>query len=136
MRYFFYGTLCDPDIRVLVLGPAARDLPIEPATLDGWRCVTMLGCVYPVIVPARGAGTPGCLSGELGEEAVALLVRYEGPEYRQRSLPVTTTDGRRVIARAFTPSGRARPSSRPWSLEEWERIHKTDYLRRLRGAKR
>ena len=45
MRFFFYGTLMDEDVRRAVLG--VRSLaPTERATLEGWRRVKMAGDVF------------------------------------------------------------------------------------------
>ena len=46
MRFFFYGTLMDADIRRAVLGVRAL-APAERATLDGWRRVKKAGVSYP-----------------------------------------------------------------------------------------
>jgi hypothetical protein len=42
MRFFFYGTLMDEDIRRAVLGDRAPDA-VEPATLIGYRRMAAAG---------------------------------------------------------------------------------------------
>jgi hypothetical protein len=61
LRFFFYGTLIDADVRRLVLGRLAPD-EVEPATLSGWRRVKLAGVTYPGIVPDAKGWVEGVLA--------------------------------------------------------------------------
>ncbi|MBL8834369.1 MAG: gamma-glutamylcyclotransferase, partial [Rhodospirillales bacterium] len=50
MRFFFYGTLIDPDVRRAVLGRLAP-ASVEPATLKGWRRFSAKGVTFPIARP-------------------------------------------------------------------------------------
>jgi hypothetical protein len=133
MRFFFYGTLIDPDVRALVLGRHAPRI-VEPAGLRGWRCVPVPARTYPMLI----ADPEGRLSGVLvrGLNAVARerLVRYEDDLYELVEIDVEI--GRRGKKRgAFTfvaRSGRTASGSRTWDFTDWQRRHKRRFLQRLR----
>src|SRR5512134_3020809 len=79
MRFFFYGTLMDEDVRRAVLGVRAL-APVERATLEGWRRVKKAGVSYPVIVRARNHKVDGVLMHGIDRRAHELLLEYEGDE--------------------------------------------------------
>lgn len=131
MRFFFYGTLLDPDVRRLVLGrraPAA----IEPARLEGWRRLPLAGATYPVIVRAPMAAVDGILVRGLDIGARSLLVRYEGPDYELLPVEVLVASNRRVAASVFAPrSGRVRRGRGDWDFADWARRHKRRFVATL-----
>jgi hypothetical protein len=131
VRYFFYGTLRDPEIRAIVLGSASRDLEIGEATLNGWRCVYVRAQSYPVIVPAAGHIVPGCIASGIDEAMAARLAAHEGPTYRMRNLPVVGPGGVSLGARVFCPGNRARPTARLWRYDEWRARERAAYIRNL-----
>ena len=122
MRFFFYGTLLDPDVRDAVLG---RPIGVcRPAHLDGWRCVFVDGDTYPVIVPRPGGRVEGVLTPPLDLSAVRLLRTYEGTGYVEKRLPVIEAEGPAIQALAFVPRLRDSASDRPWCLAAWQARHK------------
>lgn len=127
MRFFFYGTLMDEDVRRAVLGVRAL-APLESATLEGWRRVKMAGVSYPMIVRARNHKVDGILMHGIDRRAHELLQEYEGAEYAMIGVEVRTADAR-ISARMFVPRpglpvrGRA-----PWDLVTWQRRHKRRFL--------
>ena len=128
MRFFFYGTLMDEDVRRAVLG--VRSLaPIEKAALDGWRRVKMAGVSYPMIVRARNHRVEGLLMHGLDGRARDLLQRYEGDEYAMLGVEVKTGDATVVTAKMFVPRPGLTVRGRgPWDLETWRRRHKRRFL--------
>lgn len=88
MSYFFYGTLCDPDVLRLVLGYRPSRRQLAPAVLTGFRRKIAKGRRYPVLVPAPA----GCIRGLIFQPGRPRdhdrLAAYEGPEYAARRLPV------------------------------------------------
>lgn len=127
MRFFFYGTLMDADIRRAVLGVRALS-PSEPATLDGWRRVKMAGVTYPMIVRARNHRVDGILMHGLDGRAVEMLQTYEGDEYA--IIPVQVQAGTSAIgAKVFVPRPGLPVRGRvPWDLGAWQRRHKRRFL--------
>ena len=134
MRVFVYGTLLDADVRIAVLGRTAAMLPVEPATLEGYRRVAMRGRTYPVIVPDANGTVAGALLRGLSRAAFAKLEAYETDEYRVADVVVTSGAERSIAAKAFVASGRARPSPLPWEIEDWRRRYKRAFLRKLRAG--
>ena len=132
MRFFFYGTLLDPDVRARIVGPCRA----VPARLPGWQRVAMLGRAYPVIVRRFGAAVDGLLAEGLGRASARRLEAYETDEYEAERLVVETADGRRVRALVFVAGPRARPGAAPWALADWQARHKRAFLRlsRTRAA--
>jgi hypothetical protein len=128
MRFFFYGTLMDEDVRRAVLG--VRSLaPTENATLHGWRRVKMAGGSYPMIVRARNHKVDGILMHGIDSRARDLLQRYEGDEYAMLGVDVETRDSSMLSARMFVPRPGLTVRGRgPWDLETWRRRHKRRFL--------
>ncbi|MEX2453227.1 MAG: gamma-glutamylcyclotransferase family protein [Rhodospirillaceae bacterium] len=137
MRFFFYGTLIDPDVRTLVLGrEAAASCRVEPANLPGWRAVRVQGKTYPAVVERRGATTGGMIADGLPEAAMARLIAYEGPEYVVRDLPVEIgADGGRTVASVFVAGPECRITTAFWRFADWERRDKRRFVAALRSGR-
>ena len=131
MRFFFYGTLMDAEIRVLVLGRHDGAKPVEPATLPGFRRLTMRGRTYPVIVADRSSSVEGCLVRGLDRAAATRLDAFEGDEYDRIRCAVVLADGRSVEGWTFVAGRRASPSTAEWEFETWRRRHKRDLRRAM-----
>ena len=133
MRFFFYGTLIDADVRRGVLGLQAPRR-VEPALLSGWRRVPVRGKTYPVIVADTRASVDGVLARGLNAAARRKLERYEDPDlYALAELEVLLAGrARPVPALVFvaTAAGAGRERGR-WDLETCQRRHKRRFLRSL-----
>jgi gamma-glutamylcyclotransferase (GGCT)/AIG2-like uncharacterized protein YtfP len=132
MRFFFYGTLLDPDVRRQVLGRGAGALAVEPAVLSGYRRVYVRGKTYPVVVPDPASAVEGCLMRGLDRRAAQRLIAFETDEYDLVERTVITASGGIVACRVFVAGRRALPSVRPWDYETWRRRHRAEFGRRLR----
>lgn len=127
MLYFFYGTLCDPDIQMVVLGYRPRPHQLRPACLSGFRRKQAEGRSYPVLIRSPGGRVDGLLFRPARPTDAARLASYEGPEYVTRLLPV---DGQRALV--FLPAGPALPATKTdWALDDWQRRYKSAFLRSL-----
>ncbi len=127
MRFFFYGTLIDNDLRALVLGAQAVGLEVEPAELAGWRRVSVCGKTYPAVVQSSAVKTRGVLTRELPDGAVAALTAYEGPEYDLIRADVSAS-GEVSAAAVFVAGSSCRVSARPWDFGAWQRLHKRTFM--------
>lgn len=128
MDFFFYGTLCDADVRRRVLG---RELPaalVEDAVLAGFSPVFAAGATYPTLIARPGGHTPGLLARRLGAADAARLAAFEGPAYCLRTLAVTGRRSGPSKARVFVIRGEARAVGRPWALDDWQRRFKPAFL--------
>jgi hypothetical protein len=127
MRFFFYGTLMDEDVRRAVLGVRAL-APSERATLEGWRRVKMAGVSYPMIVRARNHKVDGILMHGIDRRAHEMLQEYEGDEYTMIGVDVQAADSK-ISARMFVPRPGLTVRGRgPWDLLTWQRRHKRRFL--------
>ena len=129
--FFFYGTLCDAEVRARVLGAAAAGLELVPAVAPGWRAVYACGRAYPVLVPGRGDAAPGVLARSLDRDGVRRLIAYEGAGYRVSRVTVRLADDSRVAAGVFLPRRRLRPGARRFDLAAWQRAQRARYLKRF-----
>jgi hypothetical protein len=133
MQYFFYGTLCDPDVRRLILGYRPGPRQIRPARLYGFRRKRAAGRSYPVLIRAPGSILDGLLFRPGRPEDAGRLARYEGPEYCSRALPVQphgAIDTCRALV--FLPAGPALPPAKAdWQLMAWQRRDKSTFLHSL-----
>ena len=135
MRYFFYGSLTDPDVLALVLGRPRRRM--IPATLEGWRCLRGAGECYPLISPAPGERVEGVVVDVSPAEA-RRLAWYEGDDYEPRelgvalasgeSVGVALASGESVAALVFLPKPDLAHAGEPWDPVHWRREHKAALL--------
>lgn len=130
MRFFFYGTLIDADVRRLVLGRAAPDT-IEPAIVRGWHRVKLAGVTYPGLVRDAKGTVEGVLVRGLGAAAKRRLVRYEGDEYDMIEVDAVTATGGSRRARMFVAGKALKPATGRWNLALWQRRHKKRFLASL-----
>lgn len=133
MRFFFYGTLLDEDVRRLVLGERAP-AGVEPAILAGWQRLILEGVAYPVIVPVADQAVDGAVARGLDAAASARLERYEGPDYVRAAAEVRlSASGRSLAVNVFVPRPGFRVIGRPgWDLKHWQRQVKPRFLARLK----
>lgn len=129
MDFFFYGTLLDPDIRRLVLGPGGDKLRLEPAWLRGFERLGIRGASIPVVLPQRGASVEGVLVRGIDRRLARRLRHFEGSGYRLVSRRVRLAHGQQAPALVFLGAGRIRARRVPWRLADWQRRHKRAFLR-------
>lgn len=137
MRFFFYGTLLDPDVLSHVTGRAPEDCRLVPAVLRGFRRVYAKGASYPILVARRGAETRGAVLADVSPAEAARLSAYEGTGYvLGRRLVAVEGEGRRIAAVYEPRPGRIEASDAAWEFEEWRRLHRARFLAALRGTTR
>src|SRR5574338_1710439 len=85
--FFFYGTLCDADMRAAVLG---RGVSAVPARLENYEAVPASRGRFPILLFRRGGTARGVLCRGLGLAEVGRLGFYEheGRDYAARRLAV------------------------------------------------
>ncbi|MGE0253785.1 MAG: gamma-glutamylcyclotransferase family protein [Alphaproteobacteria bacterium] len=134
MRFFFYGTLMDGEVREAVLGPAAARLQVRQARLGGYRRVHAPGQSWPVLVRAAGGQVDGIAADGVDTALARVLLRYEGPDYRLARCRVRLAGGATAVAAVFLP--RVAPGAgRPWRYDVWRATARPTFLARLRGAR-
>lgn len=138
MRFFFYGTLIDPDVRRIVLGDGEPGTEaLEDAALAGWERRAVAGASYPIIVARAGGVVDGILARGLGAVGRRRLIAYEGAGYDLIDVRVALTDGRLRDALVFAPARRGAlvPDAAAWRYETWLRRHKNAFLREIAGSR-
>jgi hypothetical protein len=127
MRFFFYGTLLDPEVRAAVAG---RPVEVAPATLSGWRRLRAPRKTYPVLVRDPAGRVEGAITRQLEAAVIARLRAYEGQGYHTILVRPVLPGGRRVPALVFVPARGIR-SADAWDLADWRRKHLARYLRHI-----
>ena len=107
MRFFFYGTLLDPEVRAQVLGDEARPVVLEAAVLRGWERYFEAGIPWPMIRRRDGVAVEGAVASGLTDAAGRLLDAYEGELYRREAV-VVECGGERLAALVYVPALRER----------------------------
>lgn len=132
--FFFYGTLCDADVRKLVFG---RAVAAVPAILADHEAVPVARGRFPMLAFQRGRTAAGVLCRGLGLMEAARLGFYEheGRDYGVRRLAVTA-EGAAHEAWTYVPLATLRRGSGRWDLAEWQRFAKRDFLARAARAMR
>lgn len=133
---FFYGTLRDAEVRRAVLGPGADGLAVQPALIRGYRCAPVDGGRYPVLVADPSCRTEGVLVAGVGLEAAARTSFFEdeGYDYGVGRVAVETAAGASCEAWAFLSAGRLAAGADRWSIEAWQRRHRTAFIANARRA--
>lgn len=136
MRFFFYGTLIDPEVLHTVIRRSLAPGDRRSAVLRGFRRVFRRGAGYPVLVPDRACEVEGVVVAGLDRRDAALLSAFEGAEYRAALLPVRLKTDRVIHARVFLPAPGCPTTAEEWTLEEWRSRFRRDFLRRIRGSRK
>jgi hypothetical protein len=130
MRFFFYGTLIDPDVRRLVLGSLAPTM-VEPAVLSGWKRIPLPRVTYPTILRAPRASVDGVLARGLDIAARRRLIDYEGDDYDLLEVDVAVAGGRIVPAVVFAGRPGQVRGLGLWAFTAWQRRHKRRFVAAL-----
>lgn len=129
--FFFYGTLCDPDVRAAVFG---RPVDAAPAVLADYEAVPAERGRFPLLQFRRGRASRGVLCTEitLAEAARLGVYEHEGRDYTARLLAVR--DGAGALRRAwvYLPTAELRRGPGRWDFEQWQRFAKREFLARVR----
>lgn len=131
VRYFFYGTLLDPDVRRAVLGRTGAASAGRPARLEGYLCTRLAGTAFPVIIAGDGH-VDGAVFTIASERLANRIRAFEGAAYREIEWVVHAQPETPVRARLFVPLRSARFYG-AWSLERWQRTDKSRLMRTLAG---
>ena len=134
MRFFFYGSLLDPDVTALVIGRRLPPGAWVPATLAGFSRRKAKGVSYPVAIRDPKGRVDGAVVGGFSPREVSRLTAYEGPRYHTVPLKVRV-HGRITTVSVFEPKVKAfQPVDGTWSLGEWQRRDKRKFVARIRKA--
>jgi hypothetical protein len=136
MRFFFYGTLVDPEILQVVLQRSVDPIRRRKAVLRGYRRVYRRGASYPVLIADTTAQVQGIVVSALTTRDVALLTLYEGQEYEIREHPVTCASVGVVRVKAFFPRPECEVSSESWTPEEWDRRFRRAFITHVTCGRR
>ncbi|MEX0760800.1 MAG: gamma-glutamylcyclotransferase family protein [Tistlia sp.] len=131
MRFFFYGTLLDPDVRWLVLPHCFERLALRPAALTGWRRVQARHGCFPVVRRQPGGRVAGLLVEGIDRAGLHRMAHFEGDGYTVGRIAVAAGD-RSFESHLFLPERPALCLAAGWSLEAWQRRHKRRFLPRVR----
>lgn len=129
---FVYGTLRDDDVFTAVVGrPLAMYQP-RPAHAPGYEARLVRGEVYPGLAIALGGKAPGLVLQGLDRGSLTRLDRFEADGYRRQALDVQVETGL-MAAEAYLPVDPTGLSDALWTLEEWRRTGKAQFLRGFPG---
>lgn len=138
MRWFFYGTLMDPEILGIVLGRPVDPTALTDAEITGYRRVAVRDEAYPALIPAPGATVAGAAAVFDAPADEARLRYYESDDYDLVDVAVSTADGA-LPARVFVAGqGMALDADTDWTPAQWravgDRTVMIDQARRMMAA--
>lgn len=134
LAYFFYGTLMDSEVLRTVIGRRIPPSNRRPAVIGGYRRVYRVGAWYPILIADTESEVEGILVTKLTVADAVRLAIFEGHEYGLAQVPVTLACGEMSWARVFLPAPGVPGTSREWTLREWRRRHRAEYLHRARTS--
>jgi hypothetical protein len=118
---FVYGTLQFPEVLRVLFGRVPRG---TPASVAGWKVVTVPGTVYATLASAEATAT-GEVINDLTQDNWRMLDTFHDNFYELCRL--TLTDGRDTWAYACPDISRA--STSDWAVDAFEHDHLITYLR-------
>lgn len=125
----------DGDVLGAVIGRPASTVRRQGAFVEGYRRVYRQGASYPVLVPMPDGRIEGVLASGLRPADTARLVAFEGSDYDLVEVPVRAARRGPTRAMIFMPRSEVMASLEEWTLTNWIRRHKREYLRRIRYAR-
>ncbi|MCK5778717.1 MAG: gamma-glutamylcyclotransferase [Rhodospirillales bacterium] len=131
-NYFFYGTLCDPEIAREILGRPLSGCSPKPCALAGYKRVYVAGATYPGLIADPEGEVKGLQVYRISPLEASRLSRYEGREYTLEEKEVTLADGTKEMTNVFMPLPSLRLSDKEWQLDVWRRQEKRRFLGGLR----
>jgi hypothetical protein len=136
MRFFFYGTLIDPDVRRIVMG-SSNPADVSPALLKDWERRAVVGESWPTIRRKPGAVVDGVLVRGINERAYDSLIVYESEGFDIIDVPVQSLVDRKIRqARMFllrSTSG-LQAADTSWRYETWVVREKARFLVNLKSS--
>lgn len=133
MRWFFFGSLIDPDVLAVVLDRPATAYTRRPGTLYGYRRVCVIEESYPALIHDPDGRVDGLLVEPLNAEDERRVCFFEGEEFQPRIRPIELHDGERLEARVFLTAGLSDClHDQPWDFRLWQTRHKTRFLEMAR----
>ncbi len=134
--FFFFGTLCDPDVLEIVVGRPVDPATVVPATLAGYRaCAVMLDReMAPVLVKDEHAKVRGVVVSKLTDSDITRIAHFEGLDYESGECEVVLDQtppshpDRSVTVSAWLSSEFAPKTSVPWDPDLWRLEHKPLFL--------
>ena len=130
MRYFFYGSLMDPTIAIIVLDRPVRAHDLQPATLTGYTPMRVQDEHYPALVSSTGDETRGVLVSDISALQARRLQFYETVEFHLATVEVVTADTL-LEAHVFMPAANSRHRG-TWHFDNFLESAGPDYVRHTR----
>lgn len=128
---FVYGTLRDDDVIQAVLGRPLAELSPTRAHLPGYTALRVAGQVYPGLRTSSETAS-GLLLHGLTAADLNRLDAFEGEAYERVAVTVSA-DGASHAAFVYLPRAFVELTKDVWSLEDWRRSGKADFLRGYPG---
>lgn len=117
---FFFGTLRHVPLLELVMGRAADDLNMSPATLADHGSFEVVEQVFPTIEHRPGETAEGILVRGLSDRDLDRLNFYEGGfSYTLKPLRVDLPDGTSHAAEVYFPDPGLWTAGSEWDLDAW-----------------
>lgn len=133
MRFFFYGTLMDPDVRAIVLGrETALSMHVRDAVLFDWERRATSGVSYPIVQHRPGEHINGLIVSGLDTMSRRALVAYEGPFFQLMRVNAYVANGaREALVFVPAPESPLAPEPATWSYPNWVLTHKKTFIAEL-----
>lgn len=128
MRWFFFGSLMDPDVLSIVLGRPLAEHERVPATLHGYTRLVVSEETYPALRPEPGGKVHGLMAEQLSEEDGRRICFFEGEEFRLEEHELELASGERRRAVAFMLTENYGTEHQHWDFGHWRAAYKSSFL--------
>jgi hypothetical protein len=129
MRWFFFGSLLDPDVLAMVLDRPVTAYTRRYGTLYGYRRVCVIEESYPALARDPDGRVDGLLVEPLSTEDQRRVCFFEGEEFRPCRRPIELHVGGRLDAWVFLTAGLSDSlHDQPWDFHLWRTRHKMRFL--------
>lgn len=128
MRWFFFGSLLDPEVRTIVVGREPSESARRPGILHGYRRVRVADESYPALKPQPGGRVAGLVVDDLDEHESRRVCFFEGEEFIAWPRTIEQADGRHVEALVFLAGANLALIDSRWDFHAWRATCKARFL--------
>lgn len=132
IQYFFYGTLLDPAVQEIVFGRRIPASQMTPAVAHGYARVYVREAWYPTLTPQPGGAVSGARVTGLTRDERARVDWFEDDDYVLTPIRIAIRNAGQGEALAYMPPADDGVSERSWTMDEWRRRYKRQFLMRSR----
>ena len=137
-RFFFFGSLMDPDVQTIVVGRREQASEYVPARLPGFRRLTVFNETYPALVEVALHNTnatfaDGYMITLRSQDEIDRVLFFESDDYEPSVTEIILNDGSKSSVTLCAAKPTCRLNDTPWDFARWQTEVKPRFLPLAQG---